>query len=72
MNKLNKYLTDYEAAKQAKQTDLVHKLRANISQTRARIRYWLDANKAAFVHECFVNNISYEDTQAYLRKLEEI
>ena len=72
MNKLNKYLESYEAAKQAKQTELVHKLRANISQTRARIRYWLDENKEKFVHECFINNISYEETQEYLRKLEEI
>ena len=72
MNKLNKYLDKYKAAKEAKQTDLVHKLRTNISHTRARIRYWLDKNKEKFVHECFINNISYEDTQEYLRKLEEI
>ena len=72
MNKLNKYLERYEAAKQAKQTDLVHKLRANISQTRARIRYWLDMNLDNIIHECFVNNISYEETQAYLAKLYEI
>lgn len=38
--KLNKYLTEYEAAKLSKDSKLCHKLRANISQTRARLRYY--------------------------------
>lgn len=42
--KLNKYLTEYEAAKLSKDSKLCHKLRANISQTRARLRYY-DLNK---------------------------
>lgn len=42
--KLNKYLTEYEAAKLSKDPKLCHKLRENISQTRARLRYY-DLNK---------------------------
>lgn len=38
-NKLNKYLTEYEIAKKNHDADKVHKIRANISQNRAKIRY---------------------------------
>ena len=38
--KLEKYLRLYELAKKEKDSDRVHKLRANISQSRARLRYW--------------------------------
>ena len=38
--KLEKYLRLYELAKKEKDADRVHKLRANISQSRARLRYW--------------------------------
>lgn len=39
-NKLNNYLEQYEEAKKDHRADLVHKLRTNISDTKARIRYW--------------------------------
>lgn len=38
--KLNSYLEKYNEAKKNHDVDLVHKLRANIYQTRARIRYY--------------------------------
>lgn len=43
-NKLEMYLEQYNEAKKAHKPDVAHRLRSNISQTRARIRYWL-ANK---------------------------
>jgi hypothetical protein len=39
-DKLAEYEALYEAAKEEHNADLCHKLRANISQTRARLRYW--------------------------------
>ena len=38
--KLNRYLEAYESAKVNKQPELCHKLRANIANTRARLRYY--------------------------------
>lgn len=38
--KLNQYLEAYELAKINKQPELAHKLRANIANTRARLRYY--------------------------------
>lgn len=38
--KLEKYERLYELAKKEKDADRVHKLRANISQSRARLRFW--------------------------------
>lgn len=38
--KLQRYEWLYEAAKLAREADRVHKLRTNISQSRARLRYW--------------------------------
>lgn len=38
--KLERYEQLYEAAKLAKDANKVHKLRANLSQSRARLRYW--------------------------------
>lgn len=38
--KLEKYELLYEAAKENKDTELAHKLRTNIAQTRARLRYY--------------------------------
>lgn len=38
--KLEMYEKAYEAAKLAKDSDRVHKLRTNLSQSRARLRYW--------------------------------
>lgn len=43
-NKLNKYEKAYVLAKQDGDQDLAHKLRANISNTRARLRYY-DSHK---------------------------
>jgi hypothetical protein len=37
--KLDKYLAEYEQAKRDHNADRVHKLRGNISQQKARIRY---------------------------------
>ena len=41
-NKLNKYLEAYEKEKNehSSSTEIAHKLRSNIAQYRARIRYW--------------------------------
>jgi hypothetical protein len=39
-DKLAGYEKAYEEAKLNKDADLAHKLRAYISQTRARLRYW--------------------------------
>lgn len=39
-NKLKKYLAQYEQAKENSNAELVHKLRSNVSQARARLRYW--------------------------------
>lgn len=39
-NKLNQYLDAYEKAKLNKAPELAHKLRANIANTRARLRYY--------------------------------
>lgn len=39
-DKLNKYLAEYEKAKKERNSELAHKLRTNISQTRARLRYY--------------------------------
>lgn len=39
-NKLMRYLLKYDEAKQNHDTDLAHKLRSNISNTKARIRYY--------------------------------
>ena len=38
--KLKRYEQLYEAAKLAKDANKVHKLRTNLSQSRARLRYW--------------------------------
>lgn len=38
--KLAKYEQQYDNAKLVKDADLAHKLRSNISQCRARLRYW--------------------------------
>ena len=38
--KVKKYEALYEEAKEAGQTDKVHKLRGNLAQCRARLRYW--------------------------------
>ena len=38
--KLEKYIAEYEKAKAESNADKAHHLRGNISQTRARIRYW--------------------------------
>ena len=38
--KLNKYLILYEEAKENSDADKAHKMRANISNTRARLRYY--------------------------------
>ena len=38
--KLEKYERLYEIAKKEKDADRAHKLRTNISQSRARLRYW--------------------------------
>lgn len=38
-DKLEKYLYQYELAKKSGLQELAHKLRSNISQTKARIRY---------------------------------
>lgn len=43
-DRLNKYVALYEEAKKNHRPDLAHKYRTNISQTRARIRYYI-ANK---------------------------
>jgi len=40
-DRLNNYVDLYEAAKKAHDADTAHKLRTNISQTQARIRYYL-------------------------------
>ena len=45
-NKLNNYLLQYEQAKKDKDAALTHRLRSNISQTRARLRYY-DSHQAA-------------------------
>lgn len=39
-DKLAKYEAEYEAAKEARDAKLCHKFRANISNIRARLRYW--------------------------------
>lgn len=39
-DKLNNYLAKYDEAKRNHDADLVHKLRSNIADTKARIRYW--------------------------------
>lgn len=39
-SKLEHYLAAYETAKINKDAELVHKLRSNVSQCRARLRYW--------------------------------
>ena len=39
-DKLNRYIAEYENAKLMKDADLAHKMRAYISNTRARLRYW--------------------------------
>lgn len=44
-NKLNHYLAEYEKAKEAGDATLTHRLRSNVSQTRARLRYY-DSHKA--------------------------
>lgn len=44
-DKLEKYLYQYELAKKSGLQELAHKLRSNISQTKARIRYWKLNNK---------------------------
>ena len=40
-NKLNAYLAEYEEAKKNHEADRAHHLRANIANTRARIRYYI-------------------------------
>lgn len=40
-DKLNKYLAAYEEAKANHDSELAHKLRGNIANTKARIRYYL-------------------------------
>lgn len=39
-DKLDRYLERYEKAKKEHDADLCHKLRTNIANTKARIRYW--------------------------------
>lgn len=39
-DKLSKYEAQYEAAKEAGDAELCHKLRGNISSVKARLRYW--------------------------------
>lgn len=39
-DRLEEYLKEYELAKEAGNAKECHRLRANISQTRARLRYW--------------------------------
>lgn len=46
-NKLEEYLKDYEQAKKEHNSELVHMLRSNISNTKARLRYW-DAHKEEY------------------------
>ena len=46
-NKLKEYLYEYEEAKKEHNADLVHKLRSNISNTKARLRYW-DSHKEEY------------------------
>lgn len=41
-NKLNMYLDQYEAAKKAHDADLCHKLRSNVANMKAKIRYYKD------------------------------
>ncbi len=43
-DRLNNYLEQYDEAKKNHRPDEAHRLRTNIAQTRARIRYYL-ANK---------------------------
>lgn len=43
-NRLNGYLVEYEEAKRNHEADRAHKLRTNIANTKARIRYYV-ANK---------------------------
>ena len=40
-DRLNMYLAKYDEAKKNHDANLVHKLRTNIADTKARIRYWL-------------------------------
>lgn len=46
-NKLLKYEKEYEEAKKEHNAELVHKLRSNISNTKARLRYW-DSHKEEY------------------------
>lgn len=46
-DKLNKYLTEYEQAKKEHDAKKVHKLRANIANTKARIRYYNENRDSA-------------------------
>lgn len=46
-DKLEKFLTEYEEAKENGEADKAHHLRTKISQTRARLRYW-DSHKKEY------------------------
>ena len=61
--KLEKYLTDYENAKATGNAEKAHKLRSNISQIRAKIRYWTS-------HEEEYWTFSREEDKKEIKKLE--
>lgn len=51
--KLEKFLAEYDKAKTECDANKVHKLRTNVSQTRARIRYWNSHKKE---YEDYIKN----------------
>lgn len=76
-DKLNNYLTEYEAAKANHDADTAHRLRANIANMKAKIRYWkahqdeveqIQAEKDAEQ----AKKDAYHAKAARLRELEEI
>lgn len=62
-NKLAWYEEQYEAAKLEHNAERVHKLRSNISQARARLRYW-DSHKEEALNLLSERNIEMEAKEA--------
>lgn len=76
-DKLQNYVAKYEEAKKNHQSDLCHKLRTNIANTKARIRYWKAHQEEAEriqkeALEEQVRKEAYHERAAQLRELEEI
>lgn len=63
-DKLAKYEALYEAAKQEHNADLCHSLRGNISQTKARIRYW-NSHKEEYFEYLEAKNKNINDKQIW-------